>query len=79
MAFEKMLMVNIIGKYDMLDTVIEAYIESGCFHQENAAQFVENVKGFTFISEENPYAESLNHLKEILERAGFKEKTVKKR
>ena len=77
MAFEKMLMVNIIGKYDMLDTVIEAYIESGCFHQENAAQFVENVKGFTFISEENPYAESLNHLKEILERAGFKEKTVK--
>ena len=76
LAIEKMNMVNIIGKYEMLDTAIQAYLNSGCFHQEDATQFVGNIKGFAIVNEENPYTESLNHLREILETAGIKEKTV---
>ena len=76
MSVEKMKMVSIIGKYEELDSAIQAYLDSGCFHPENASQLVENVKGFTMISEENPYANSLNRLREILDAANVKPKAI---
>ena len=71
-----MKMVSIIGKYGVLDKAIQAYLDSGCFQPENAAKFVENVKGFTMVNDENPYAGWLNRLKEILESAGVTPHTV---
>ena len=76
MAIEKMKMVSIIGKYEMLDDTIQAYLDSGCFQPEQAAQFVENIKGFANLNEENPFATWLNQLTEILQSANINPEPV---
>lgn len=71
MAIEKMKMVSIIGKFGSLDSTIEAYLDSGCFQPEAASQYVANVRGFTNLNEENPYARHLTKLTEIIESSGL--------
>lgn len=71
MAIEKMTMVSIMGKFDSLDETISAYLATGCFQPETASQFVSNVKGFSNIGEENPFAESLARLEELFDKSGI--------
>lgn len=71
MSIEKMKMVNIIGDYDELNDTIQAYLDSGCFQPESAAQLIENVKGFTIINDENPYCAPLNKLTDIFDSIGI--------
>lgn len=66
-----MKMVSIIGKFGSLDSTIEAYLDSGCFQPEAASQYVANVRGFTNLNEENPYARHLTKLTEIIESSGL--------
>lgn len=70
MAIEKMKVVNIIGKYEMLDMTIEAYLDSGCFQPEASTQLIGDIKGFANINDENPYAVRFNRLSEILSISG---------
>lgn len=72
MSIEKMKMVNIVGDYDELNDTIQAYLDSGCFQPESAAQLIENVKGFTIINDENPYFAPLNKLNDIFDSIGIK-------
>ncbi|MCL2513100.1 MAG: hypothetical protein FWF08_04280, partial [Oscillospiraceae bacterium] len=65
MAIEKMEMVSVTGEYAMLDRIIEAYLDSGCFQPEAASQIVNNLKGFTHINDENPYAARFAKIAEI--------------
>lgn len=76
MAVESMKMVSILGKFNKLDSTIEAYLDSGCFHPESASSFVSNVKGFTSLNEENPYGSYLNKLTNIIESSGFVPKII---
>lgn len=76
MAIEKMKLVSIIGKYEQLDATIQAYLDSGCFQPESSSQLLGNIKGFSHVDDENPYAAHLNRLTEILEMSGIKPVTV---
>ena len=63
MSIEKMQLVNIAGKTNSLDRVMEKCIECGCFHIESASSTVDpESSGFTPMHEENPYKETLEKL-----------------
>ncbi len=76
MAIEKMKMVSIVGKYDMLNTTIDHLMKSRCYQPEGAADMMAGVKGYTHISEENPYTPALSRLTEFFDRAGITPVTV---
>ncbi len=61
-----MKIVRIIGKFSELDSAIDACLQSGCFHAENADEIVSDFKGFTHINDENPYKAQLSRLTETM-------------
>lgn len=67
MSVESMQMVNIIGKYQRLEEVIEACLDAGCFHPESTSDLTADIKGFSQINEENPYSGRLQKFHEIFE------------
>ena len=67
MAVEKMKLLSILGPYDKLDEALRVCIESGSFQPENAAEFMGNSEGFSYLNEENPYSFRLMKIKEIFE------------
>lgn len=71
-----MKMVSIIGEYQHLDDTIDALLDCGCYHPEQAADIMSSVKGFSHISEENPYAVELKRIKEIFEYGDVKPELV---
>lgn len=68
MAVEKMAMVNIMGKYDMLDAAIDACIRSHVFQPESAAEVLSDTNAIDIVrvTEENPYAAALSKITDIL-------------
>ena len=62
MSIEKMRLVNIAGKLESLDRVIEKCVDSGCFHIESAASSDMEDSGFSVLHEENPYREVLEKI-----------------
>ncbi|MBR1864056.1 MAG: ATPase [Ruminococcus sp.] len=54
MAIEKMALVNIIGRFEDLDRVLEKCCESGCFHMEPAFKNEQNSE-VRLLNEKNPY------------------------
>ncbi|MGN0572711.1 MAG: V-type ATP synthase subunit I [Acutalibacteraceae bacterium] len=67
MAVEKMKLLSILGPYDKLDEALKVCIESDSFQPENAAEFMGNSEGFSYLNEENPYSFRLMKIKEIFE------------
>ncbi len=72
MAVAKMKLVEIVGKLDDLDNVIEICGRFGDFQPESAMSHVANVKGFVPLTEDNPYSADLQKLNDI---AGPSQKT----
>ena len=68
---ENMQMVNILGPRESLNDIIAVCMDSGCFHLED--KISGNKKGFT-VYEENPYAENLRIMKEIMDHCGVEVK-----
>ena len=66
MAIEKIKVVNKVGRLEKLDDVIDVCCKCGYFQPEPAMNYLQNVKGFTSLNEENPYAASLQKLTDIL-------------
>lgn len=71
MAIEKMTLVNIYGKREKIDEVIFKCADNDSFHPEVTAAFAGKVKGFTPLTEENPYSVLLTRMDEIAADAGF--------
>ena len=60
--------VNVIGLLDYVDEVVAVLGESGVFHPDEVTNFYHDLQGFTRLQTNTNYAESLNHLKEVLEK-----------
>ena len=71
MAIEKMTLVNIYGKREKLDEVIFGCADADNFHPELTGAYSGRVKGFTPLTEENPYTALLARMKVIGEDAGL--------
>ena len=71
MSVAKMKVARIIGKFSELDRTIAACINSGCFHAENAAELVADLKGFTHVNDENPYKSQLTRLTDTMKATGL--------
>ncbi len=67
MAVEKMKLLTILGPYGKLDDSIRVLIDSGSFQPENAADFMGNAEGFSYMNEENPYSFRLMKIRQIFE------------
>ena len=71
MSVQKMKIVSVIGKYEKFGDAIEAYLDSGCFQPEATDQMLtSDFKGFVHINDENPYADPLQKLTDLMEGAG---------
>jgi len=66
MAIEKMRLINIVGKYERLSAAAEVGSDED-FHPEKAMTFLEDVSGYTAVTEENPYVEMIARLEELSE------------
>lgn len=71
MAIEKMTLINIYGKREKLDEVIFGCADQDNFHPELTGAYAGKVKGFTPLTEENPYSALLSRMKDIGEDAGL--------
>jgi len=67
MAIEKMEMVSIVGEYKFLDDAISACISTGCYQPEPTSDIMSNIKGFTNIVGENPFAKKLKRFTDIFQ------------
>lgn len=65
MAIEKMLLVNLLGKMEYLDTAVEQCCIDDDFHPERALTILDDTDGYTAITEENPYTPLLQTLVEL--------------
>ena len=65
MAIEKMLLVNVLGKLDTMDTAFERVCIDEDFHPESTLTFLEDSKGYASISQDNPYTPMLQALDEL--------------
>lgn len=70
MAVAKMKLVEIAGKMDELDKVVEICCQNGDFQPESAMAHVANVKGFVPLTEENRYNQLLQSLTAIAGASG---------
>lgn len=68
MSVSSMRAVNVIGLLDYVDEVVAVLGESGVFHPDEVTNFYHDLQGFTRLQTNTNYAESLNHLKEVLEK-----------
>lgn len=67
MAVVKIKVVSMIGRMSELDRVAAACGSSGIFHPDNSLSFYSDTSGFSPLSEENPYAGSLQILTDAAE------------
>ncbi len=70
MAVVKLKEVSIIGKLADIDAVATVCGRSGFFHADDAMSQYGDTPDFTAFSEENPYTEALQGLKDALNKAG---------
>ena len=66
MAIAKMKLINITADNEYLNDVLLKFVDLNYFHPEPASKFVDSVHGLTTLSEENPIAEVLSHVQEIV-------------
>ncbi len=69
MSVEKMKLVKVIGKMEVLASIIKANCDTGYFHPESAIAFLSITKGIYSLNEENPYSTSLSRLKTLAKTA----------
>ncbi len=72
MAVLKIKVVSMIGRMSELDRVASVCGSSGIFHPDNSLSFYSDTSGFSPLSEENPYAGSLQILTDAAD--GFRKK-----
>lgn len=72
MAVTKMLLVNVTGKMNKLDTVLDACCRSDDFHLEQATSFFRNNSDFVSLNEENPYSQYYAKLQDAVTTARLK-------
>lgn len=65
MAITKTRLVNITSNLNVLDKVLERFVDLECIHPVSSSQFVERVHGLTSFSSENPCSVILKELSEI--------------
>jgi V/A-type H+-transporting ATPase subunit I len=61
-----MQMVNIVGRFDSINNVIEAFCRFGNLHPEDTAYLLEGTNGFNSIDQINPKRDSLDRINNIL-------------
>lgn len=66
MAVLKMKVVSIIGRMADLDGVTAVCGDSCCFHPDNSLSFYSDTEKFSPITDENPYAEPLQRLTDVI-------------
>ncbi len=78
MAVEKMALVNIMGKYDNLDTTIDACVNSHVFQPESTTEVLSDVKAIAIarVTDENPYAAPLSRFADILKLSGIEPEII---
>lgn len=65
MSIDKMSFVNIVGKMSNLDETLARIVKCEMFHPENVEKN-SKIDGFDNLSEQNPYADVLNKINQIL-------------
>ncbi|MBU5626075.1 ATPase [Oscillibacter sp. MSJ-2] len=71
MSIEKMTLVQLTGKLQVLDEALLRLTEIPRFHPEQPFQLSGKVKGFSPISQENPYKPLLQQLTDLAQLTGF--------
>lgn len=66
LAVVKIKILNMIGRMPVLEKAVDVLGKSCAFHPDNVLSFYSDTAGFSPISEENPYAESLHSMTEVL-------------
>lgn len=66
-----MKLVKISGPSSKLDKIISVCCSLGDFHPENAGQYVSQSLGYVPISEESPYSQTLQSIKELADSYGL--------
>lgn len=70
MAVSKVKIASIIGVTDKLDDVIRLCGQTQYFHPDDALSFYSDTRKFTTFTDENPYSDTLQELKNLLSRTG---------
>ena len=78
MAIAKMTLVQLTGRMESLDDALLCLSDAERFHPEQPLQLAGKVKGFSPISQENPYKPLLEQMKELSRLTGFDLKPVEK-
>lgn len=71
MSIAKMSLVQLTGAVQELDDTLLRLNDSGCFHPEQTFQLGGRMKGFSPISQENPYRPLLSQMTELAELTDF--------
>ena len=66
-----MKLVKISGPSSKLDKIISVCCTLGDFHPENAGQYVSQSLGYVPVSEESPYLQTLQSIKELADSYGI--------
>lgn len=77
MAVQKMKMAYLSGSFNTLNDLTKCLINCNYFQPENTCDVLGTASGFLPITEDNPYAITLNRLKNIIDEYGFKPKLGK--
>ena len=70
MAVSKVKIASIIGVTNKLDDVIRLCGQTQYFHPDDALSFYSDTRKFTTFTDENPYSDTLQELKNLLSRIG---------
>lgn len=71
LAIEKMKLVKVFGKIENLDSFIISCCISGDFHPEDAMKYVSAHMGYTPVTGENPYSETIQKIEELASVSGI--------
>lgn len=71
MAVNKMKMINISGKSEMMANVSAVCIDAGCFQPENTADTLSVTSGVSRVNEENPFAADFTQIIELCDEFGI--------
>ncbi len=72
MSIEKMSLVNIVGNIDDMDAAMKVCCESGCFHPENASQYIKDLNGGTLLQDANPFNPLVKRIVDLSYKMNFK-------
>ena len=67
-----MSLVNIVGSIDDMDRAMTVCCESGCFHPENASQYINDLNGGTMLQDSNPYSPLIKRIVDLSYKMNFK-------